>query len=134
MPTGVGKWKEMPVSVRRALLLLISGWLVHYVFYFGYIADSQPERVTYLQLGVGVGICYFAVTGRDWARKLCLFFNAIMVLMYTLFALAFAQGGKPGLVALTLVVSVLFGWSLIYLLRKDTRRFFAPPTTESTDR
>lgn len=130
---NAGKWKEVPATAKRALLLLAAGWAFHYVFYFGFISESQSERVTYLQLGVGVGICFFAIKGKDWARRLCLFFNAIMTLMYMLFALAFAQGGKPGLVALNLWVSVLFGSSLYYLLKSDTRRFFSPPVSEISD-
>jgi hypothetical protein len=124
------KWEEMPSSVKNAIIALLVGWAAHYVFYFGFIADDQPERVTYLQLGVGIGICYCVATIRRWARKLCLFFNIVMVPMYLLFAIAFAQGGKIALFALTAFISAAFAFSLYSLLKKETAQFFSPPEAE----
>jgi hypothetical protein len=121
------KWEEMPTSVRHAIIALLLGWAAHYVFYFGFIAEDQPEKVTYLQLGVGIGICYCVATIRKWARRLCIFFNIVMVPMYFLFAIAFAQGGKIGLFALTASISVAFAFSLYSLLKKETAQFFSPP-------
>ena len=88
------KWDSMPPVVKKAIICLLAGWAAHYIFYFGFIAEDQPERVTYLNLGVGIAICYCVATIRKWARKLCIFFNIVMVPMYLLFAIAFAQGGK----------------------------------------
>ena len=121
------KWAEMPPGVKKAIVFLLVGWAVHYVFYFGFIAEDQPERVTYLQLGVGIGICYCVATIRKWARRLCIFFNIVMVPMYLLFAIAFAQGGKLYLFFLTALVAASFGISLYYLLQKETARYFSPP-------
>ena len=121
------KWEEMPPAVKRAIIFLLTGWAAHYIFYFGFIAADQPERVTYLNLGVGIGICYFVATIRKWARRLCIYFNIAMVPMYILFAIAFAQGGKVDLFILTAFAAVAFGFSLYYLLQKETLRFFAPP-------
>jgi len=124
------KWEEMPASVRSAIISLLIGWAAHYVFYFGFIAEDQPERVTYLQLGVGIGICYCVATIRKWARRLCIFFNVVMAPMYLLFAIAFAQGGKVGLFALTAFIALAFALSLYYLLKKETARFFSPPEAD----
>jgi len=124
------KWEEMPASVRSAIISLLIGWAAHYVFYFGFIAEDQPERVTYLQLGVGIGICYCVATIRKWARRLCIFFNVVMVPMYLLFAIAFAQGGKVGLFALTAIIALAFAFSLYYLLKKETAEFFSPPEAD----
>ena len=121
------KWEEMPPSVRNAIVALLIGWIAHYIFYFGFIAEDQPERVTYLQLGVGIGICYYVATIRKWARRLCIFFNIVMVPMYLLFAIAFAQGGKIGLFALTAFTMLAFAVSLYSLLKKETAQFFSPP-------
>ena len=90
------KWDSMPPVVKKAIICLLVGWAAHYIFYFGFIAEDQSERVTYLQLGVGIGICYCVATIRKWARRMCIFFNIVMVPMYFLFAIAFAQGGKIG--------------------------------------
>jgi len=121
------KWDEMPPSVKKAIIFLLVGWAAHYIFYFGFIAEDQPERVTYLNLGVGIAICYCVATIRKWARRLCIYFNIIMVVMYTLFAVAFAQGGKVNLLILTAVAAVSFGFSLYYLLQKEVFLFFSPP-------
>lgn len=124
------KWNDMPPSVRNAIVALLVGWAAHYIFYFGFIAEDQAERVTYLQLGVGIGICYCVATIRKWARKLCIFFNIVMVPMYLLFAIAFAQGGKINLFSLTAFTAVAFAFSLYSLLKKETALFFSPPEKE----
>jgi len=120
------RWDEMPPSVKKAIIFLLAGWAAHYIFYFGFIAEDQPERVTYLNLGVGVAICYCVATIRKWARRLCIFFNIVMVPMYILFAIAFAQGAKINLFILTALVAASFGLSLYYLLHKETARFISP--------
>jgi hypothetical protein len=131
MPNASKSWTAMPSTVKRAIAALLVGWTAHYVFYFGFIAEGQPERVTYLNLGVGIAICYCVATIRKWARRLCLYFNFIMVVMYALFALAFAWGGKPGLFVLTAGTSAVFGYSLFMLLKKETAAFFSPPEEAS---
>jgi len=136
MPVGVGgvrmraileKWGSMPLVVKKAIIFLLVGWAAHYVFFFGLIAEDQPEQVIYLQLGVGIGICYCVATIRKWARRLCIFFNIVMVPMYVLFAIAFTQGGKINLFILTAFIAASFGLSLYYLLQKETAQFFSPP-------
>jgi hypothetical protein len=124
------KWAEMPSSVKNAIIALIAGWAAHYVFFFGFLAEDQPERIIYLQLGVGIGICYCVATIRKWARRLCIFFNIIMVPMYLLFAIAFAQGGKIGLFVLTAFIALAFAFSLYFLFKKETAQFFSPPDGE----
>jgi hypothetical protein len=124
------KWDSMPPVVKKAIICLLVGWAAHYIFYFGFIAEDQSERVTYLQLGVGIGICYCVATIRKWARKMCIFFNIVMVPMYFLFAIAFAQGGKIDLFALTAFTAVAFAFSLYFLLKKETALFFSPPEKE----
>jgi hypothetical protein len=127
MSATAEKWKQMPAVVRNGIIALLAGWAGHYVFYFGYIASDQPERIIYLQLGVGIGICYCVATIRKWARRLCIYFNIIMVVMYALFALAFAQGGKVSLFILSVAIAVSFAYSLYCLLKKETFWFFSPP-------
>jgi hypothetical protein len=128
------KWKQMPAVVRNGIIALLVGWAGHYVFYFGYIASDEPERIIYLQLGVGIGICYCVATIRKWARRLCIYFNIIMVVMYAVFAswfaLAFAQEGNVSRFILTAAIAVTFAYSLYCLLKKETFQFFSPPENE----
>jgi hypothetical protein len=121
------RWDEMPPSVKNTIISLFAGWAVHYLFFFGFIADDQPERIVYLQLGVGIGICYCVATIRKWARRLCIFFNIIMVPMYLLFAVAFFLGDKVAPFALTACTSIAFAISTYFLLQKETARYFSPP-------
>jgi hypothetical protein len=121
------KWAALPLVVKKAIIWLMAGWAAHYIFYFGFIAEGQPERVTYLNLGVGIAICYCVATIRKWARRLCIYFNIIMVVMYTLFTIAFVKGGKGNLLILTALTAASFGFSLYYLLQKETSLFFSPP-------
>ncbi len=120
------KWGSMPLVVKKAIIFLLVGWAAHYVFYFGLIAEDQPERVTYLQLGVGIGICYCVATIRKWARRLCIFFNIVMVPMYVLFTIAFTQGDKINPSILTAFISASFALSLYYLLQERNRSVFLP--------
>jgi hypothetical protein len=61
---------------------------------------------------------------------MCIFFNIVMVPMYFLFAIAFAQGGKIDLFVLTAFTAVAFAFSLYFLLKKETALFFSPPEKE----
>jgi hypothetical protein len=47
--------------------------------------------------------------------------------MYTLFTIAFVKGGKENLLILTALTAASFGFSLYYLLQKETSLFFSPP-------
>ncbi len=118
-------WATLPLVVKKAIICLLAGWVAHYIFYFGFIAEDQ--RVTYLNLGVGIGICYGVATIRKWARMLCIYFNIIMVVMYTWSAIVFALGGKQALLILTALTAASFGFSLYYLLQKEASLFFSPP-------
>jgi hypothetical protein len=53
--------------------------------------------------------------------------------MYFLFAIAFAQGGKISLFALTAFTSLAFAFSLYFLLRKETAQFFSPPDMDKEE-
>jgi hypothetical protein len=131
------KWAEMPSSVRYAIIALAFGWATHFVFYFGYMADGQPERITYLQLGVGIGICYCVAAIKKWARRLCIYFNIGMVVLYAwaavIFgwsALVFGQADQLAPLLLTAVTAAAFGLSLYFLLKKEVALFFSPPETD----
>lgn len=134
MMTMPKNWDEMPTGVKKAIVFLITGWIAHYLFYFAFMAEGTAERITYLNLGVGIGICYCVATIRKWARRMCIFFNIGMVVMYTwaavIFgwaALVFAQDDKLRPLILTAVAAASFGASLYYLLQKQTGQFFSPP-------
>jgi hypothetical protein len=117
--------KTGPAAVKYSIIFLISGWLCHYAFYFMHFAEDMPAKTTYLQLGVGIGICFFVTRLKRWARMLCLFFNIGIIGLYGLYSLAFLQSNNPSMMMLTLLVTILFILSTYFLLRKETAQFFA---------
>ena len=117
--------KIRPAAVKYGIIFLISGWLCHYAFYFMHFAGEMPAKTTYLQLGVGIGICYFVTAIKRWARMLCLFFNIGIIALYGLYCLAFFQSGQYNLMLLTGLIVVLFLISTYFLLQKETAQFFA---------
>ena len=126
-------FKDYPPVVRRAIMLLVAGWLVHYYFFFTHLeavlfsgedAVSQPDRTVYLQLGVGVAICYFVAAINRWARALCLWFNLIIIITYGLLFYLFVRQQDATAELLTGIVTILFVMATYYLLHKQTAHFF----------
>ena len=117
--------KIRPAAVRYGIIFLICGWLCHYAFYFMHFAEEMPSKTTYLQLGVGIGICYFVATLKRWARMLCLFFNIGIIALYLLYCLAFFQSNKYNPMILTGLIAILFLISTYFLLKKETAQFYA---------
>jgi hypothetical protein len=114
-----------PAAVKYGILFLICGWLCHYAFYFTHFAEEMPSRTTYLQLAVGIGICYFVAILKRWARMMCLFFNLGIIALYALYCLAFFQSHQYNPMMMTGLIAVLFLISTYFLLKKETAQFFA---------
>jgi hypothetical protein len=119
-------WKSSPISARLALATLVAGWALHFMMYFSYFAADWQEKSNYLQLGVGIGICFAIASVSRWARMLCVFFNLGFVALYGLWSLGNFQSGESGGFALTALIALLFAASSVFLLRKETARFFTP--------
>jgi hypothetical protein len=117
-------FKTYPASVKRAIVFLAAGWLLHYAYYFMFFAGADPSRTVYLQLFVGVGICWFVAGINRWARTLCLFFNIGIIVLYLFYFAVYLQVGKSDHSVFTALVVVAFGLSTYYLLQKETTRFF----------
>ena len=90
-----------------------------------HFAGEMPAKTTYLQLGVGIGICYFVTAIKRWARMLCLFFNIGIIALYGLYCLAFFQSNQYNPMMLTGLIAFLFLISTYFLLKKETAQFYA---------
>lgn len=128
------RFKDYPPVVRNAILFLVAGWAVHYYFFFTHLetllfsdiaSGSQPDRTTYLQLGVGICICFFVAAINRWARALCLWFNLIIIVTYALLFMIFLQQGEMMPIILTALIAFLFVMATVYLLNKRTAEFFS---------
>ena len=126
-------FKAYPTVVRNAILFLVAGWLVHYYFFFTHLeavlfsdmeTGSQADRTVYLQLGVGIGICYFVAAINRWARALCLWFNFIIIVTYGLLFYIFVHQNDTMASLLTAIVALLFSGATYYLLNKKTAEYF----------
>ena len=125
------KWDEMPLSVKNAIISLVIGWASHFAFYFGYMAEGQPERITYLQLAVGIGICYCVIAIKKVGSKALPLFqhrDGGAVCMgrsrSSLVRPGFRKthGDSP---LILLLIAISFGVSLYLLLKREYRQFFA---------
>ena len=118
------QFKEYPKSVKLAILFLILGWGLHYVFYFKFLMGDETVRMIYLQVGIGTAICYLVASINRWAKVMCIFFNLGIIVLYLLLFAVYLQSGKQALSAFTLTVALLFCLATYSLLRKETRDYF----------
>lgn len=119
-------WRGVPAGSKVAIVTLIGGWALHAAAYLHFFPADLTDRNVFLQLIVGVGICYGVAAGRKWARMLCVFFNIGIVALYALLSLAFVQSDAWGDAGLSALIAGLFAVSALFLLRADSARFFNP--------
>jgi peptidoglycan/LPS O-acetylase OafA/YrhL len=126
-------WRDIPAGARTAIATLILGWLLHYSVYFYNFPADLSDRTVLLQLAVGIGICYSVATGRRWARMLCVFFNIGIIALYGLYSFALIQSEELEWGSLTALIVATFVISTLFLLRRDTGRYFnpAPPSVSA---
>lgn len=114
----------MPAAARFGVFSLLAGWALHYVVYFTFFWEEMPAQTSYLQAGVGIGICWGVSSGRRWARMLCLFFNIAMIALYGLCSWVFGQVGNFWLAGLSILIVLALAASTASLLRRETALYF----------
>ena len=119
-------WRGVPAGSKVAIVTLIGGWVLHAAAYIHFFPADLTDRNVFLQLIVGVGICYGVAAGRKWARMLCVFFNIGIVALYALFSMALVQSEEWGWAGLTALIAGMFSVSTVYLLARDSALFFNP--------
>lgn len=117
----VVKFGTYPTNVKRGIVCLSLGWIIHLVVYFNYFTGEALVRNDYLMAAVGIAICYFVASINTWARALSLFFNLGMLVIY-LALLLFPVEGLGPLVPITVIA--LFALATYFLLHKDVAEFF----------
>jgi len=110
--------------VKKAIVCLTLGWIVHLIFYFKFLPGEVLARSDVLMMAVGLLVCFFVASINPWARMLSLFGNIVILVTYLYLAMLVFQKPAFGLQVMTTSVIVLFSLATYYLLRKDTAEFF----------
>ena len=118
------KFETYPSNVKKAIVCLTLGWIVHLVFYFKFLPGEVSARSDVLMVAVGILVCFFVASINTWARMLSLFGNIIILVTYLYLAMLVFQKPAFGLQVMTTTVIVLFALATYFLLRKDTAEFF----------
>ena len=118
------KFKTYPNNVKKAIVCLTLGWIVHLIFYFKFLPGEVLARSDVLMMAVGLLVCFFVASINPWARMLSLFGNIVILVTYLYLAMLVFQKPAFGLQVMTTSVIVLFSLATYYLLRKDTAEFF----------
>ena len=118
------KFNEYPTGVKMGIWFLIAGWVLHYFYFLKFLMGEFPVKTLYLQLGIGVAICYFVASINKWARSLCIFFNFAIMVLYLFYCILYFNLSKYDLAFLTALVVVLFSISTYFLTRKESSQYF----------
>jgi len=119
------RFTELPKTVKMAIFTLFAGWLVHFTFIFGLFQDQLTENMILQHAGLAIISCFVLLKLKNWARILCLTGNAMVLLNYLFYLIAFATGPQsPLAVGLVLLNISLFGASAYFLLTGDSADFF----------
>ena len=119
----IKEFKDFPLSVKNALLLVFISWGWCFLILYLYLYHP-PERIPYRQAISGVAICISVLTIKNWARMLCLLCNVMIIIQFLPVFLTHTMNDNiiPGIViGLNLI---LFGISSYYMFTKTTAEFF----------
>ena len=123
------KFRTYPQSVKLAIIFLVAGWGVHFLFIHTYFPEIFPLGMIYKQAGVGGLITLFVAMIKRWARMLCIFFNIAMIGIYLIFLQLFFsstshyyQNGSYLLFGAVCMVS--FMASTYFLVTRECNQFF----------
>ena len=132
-----------PISVRKGVIFLIGGWLGVYgfmaafTFYFGEDGRLFSNRLILQTLILGVGLSFFVIRGKNWARIISLFGNLVPMLLagaYLAFVHFFQTLRLNWVISfLALAVFVCFGLSIYYLVQPSSKTHFQLSSIQPDD-
>jgi len=115
-----------PKKVKLAIMTLIAGWLLHFLFLYRYF----PDLSVYRQLVAGVVICVFVTMIKRWARMLCIFFNIVVagadlfIGLPLFYVNSSALSGNIAFLLSTILPAAAFIASTVFLLTSECGAFF----------
>ena len=115
---------DFAASVKMGISFLVAAWILHYFYFLKFLLSEFPLKTIYLQIGIGVSICYFVASINKWARLLCIFFNFAIIVLYLFYFVLYYNIGKFDLTFITALVAVLFSISTYFLTKKESSQYF----------
>ena len=132
------KFRNYPQPVKLAIIFLVAGWGVHFLFIHAYFPEIFPLSMIYKQAAVGGLICLFVAMIKRWARMLCIFFNIAMIGIYMIFLQLFFsseshyyQDGSYLLFGAVCMVSFIA--ATYFLVTRECNQFFKTYGREQKD-
>ena len=132
---------DWPKCVRSGVICLIAGWLSVYGFMFvftRYYGEVFSKNLILQTLILGVGLSYFVIQRKNWARVITIFGNTVpMLLALTYLAyvhLFHAIRLNWILSIISLLATVFFGLSIYYLSRPLSKTHFQLSSGGDDDR
>ncbi len=122
---------DWPKCVRNGVVFLIGGWLSVYGFMLAFTYYYGPvfsKKIILQTLILGVGLSYFVIRGRNWARVISLFGNFVPILLgltYLAYVHLFYAIELNWIISMiSLLVVLFFGLSIFYLSRPQSKTHF----------
>jgi hypothetical protein len=111
-----------PKTVRIALYFLLAAWASFLWSVYQYYPPGFLSRFAI----AGALVIFFTLRLKNWARMLCLFANAMVILYCSFFGLIFAIKAPPDMMAafFSALSVLLFLISTYFFLVKPTREFY----------
>lgn len=114
--------QSYPKTVRLALYTLLAAWASFLWSVYQYYPAGFLGRFAI----AGALAIFFTLRLKNWARMLCLFANAMVILYCSFFGLVFATKVPPDMMAafFSALNALLFLICTYFLLVKPTREFY----------
>jgi hypothetical protein len=113
-------YRSFPPDLRYALYCLFCGWIA--IYCFAYLITTSPGTLGLL-LGLGVAGCFSLIKVKEWARRLTITGDIVIVVSFLLFAAAL-RNSRIDLSVLALIIAVVFSLATYFLITRETSAFF----------
>ena len=128
------EFKESPASVKNGLTVQILAWIWHFISYY-YFFGIRP--IPPMQIAIGIAVCVFVFSLKNWGRVLCILCNIMVGIEYLIGGIGLYERNQIYLGLVALMNVSLFTLASYFLLQKSTRDFYKsklpPKVDENTD-
>jgi hypothetical protein len=115
------EFKESPPSVKNGLTVQILAWIWHFISYY-YFFGIRP--IPQNQIAIGIAVCVFVFSLKNWGRVLCILCNIMVGIEYLIGGIGLYERNQIYLGLIALMNVSLFSLASYFLLQKSTRDFY----------